>query len=61
MQLINCRNYECKHYYEETCLRLGIINLNENGVCISFEEGRSEAYLIESEIERSEMNNKKGD
>jgi hypothetical protein len=45
-----CMNSECKHYYEDNCMRNineERIEIDENGQCLTFEKGRSELYDCE--------------
>lgn len=45
---ICCWNSECKHYWEDMCLKgwkkNEIMFLDRNGKCRQFEKGRNEAY-----------------
>lgn len=47
---VHCQNSMCKHYWEDCCIFQmigGIIGLDENGTCFTFEEGVNECYLEE--------------
>lgn len=48
---IRCENSECKHYWEDNCMRNMLeerIDIDSNGTCITFEEGVNDLYNQEN-------------
>lgn len=48
-----CENTECKFYWEDNCqlnLEERRLEIDENGKCISFEDGKCEYYKLESDL-----------
>lgn len=53
-----CMNSRCKHYWEDNCMRNlneERIEINENGVCETFEEGVNECYELEKQYTSREV------
>ena len=49
---IFCLNSNCKHYFEDSCIKIlkdDSIDVSEEGRCISFESGICEGYKEVSE------------
>lgn len=54
---IFCLNSDCKHYYEDNCVKFferNTLNILSDGKCADFEKGEFEGYKREKEISPNE-------